>query len=991
MTPSVRFTDELPDDTTEQPEILRTDFKPITQLPPENNEDISNGGLFSLSPLWTLSTVILLCAIMALSYRGYLDTQAINYPFQGPKVIQKNTGVDQALWGTYRPGAYLGLRTKEPLDRGSVLAGLMWFRQYDLMMTESIDSAIRHMCDNSHKDLVYGYLEHDTVNYGHQVINDGKDKDGFKLQTIFLRPHTDTINYQTNTDWTTRIIYETNNSASSVSLIWYVYIDPGDIDLPLTSKKYSLDVLKGDNKSLATILGSTPSLTDFRMSIIPRTSSNLDNLNKFSIHINTSISSVWCSNTAQLKHCLAKLMILKRNSLKDPSAGSQIMLLEKNSYMHYDSHQISNNLLNNFMAVQITITHNSKKSSEKFKSKGLSYTFDVAYTQKNKQKPHVFINSVPSLVGNKFDLVHKEYSKRFQKKFEKSFPIKLNGIVENKLLLTFARVTFSNMAGSLGYFYGSSLVRDDDDEDIQKKSEVSIDDAVKYWTAGLLTAVPSRSQFPRGFLWDDGFHGLMLGSYDIELQLNILGHWMDLLNHQGWIPREQILGSEARSRVPEEFVVQSSRAANPPALLLTVDLLLKQIKQKQQSISNTNNNNDKFNIDKIDNTLRRLYPRLKAWYNWFNRTQRAINSWTKKLKLPMDSDDLRLAKKFVGYRWRGRDSITNKELNPKTLTSGMDDYPRSSHPVNDNGSSNLPLENLMNDFDVSERHVDLHCWMAHGARIMNDLYIYLKPDISNYENEYSRHFWMLVENLDHLHWTGENNDTFQSSLSKFPMYADYGVHTDDLKLVKLKKNHDYVRIVGEDFPKWRFVDSHIGYNALFPMFFRLVKNSHRLNAILDLIEGTYNNSSLLTKSCGIRSLSKSSPLYKVRNTLHDPPYWRGSVWINMQYLACSSLYYYANLPVDTESSYTNNKYEKLEPIRYLDLKTKQRCNKLYNRIRNDVIQCVYKEWLRTGYVWEQYSDNLEWDSSFGLFHKGLGTRPFTGWSANVVLLMAEIY
>lgn len=403
------------------------------------------------------------------------------------------------------------------------------------------------MCDNSHKDLVYGYLEHDTVNYGHQVINDGKNRDAFTLQTIFLRPqnkiNTNAINYHSNTDWTTRIIYETNSSSSSVSLVWYVYIDPGDIDQPLTSKKYSLGVQEGNNKSVATILGSTPSLTDFQMSIIPRKSSNLNNYNQFSVHINTSISSAWCSNTAQLKHCLAKLMVLKRNSLKNPGAGTQIMLVDKNYNIHDDNQHKLNNIFNNFMAVQITITHIRRKpfaNASKFNR--LSYSFDVAYTQKNTQKSEIFFNSVPSLVGNAFDLVHKEYSNRFQKKFEKSFPIQLkeSSALEKKLLLTFAKVTFSNMAGSLGYFYGASLVRDDDDEDVKKKSELSIEDAVKYWTAGLLTAVPSRSQFPRGFLWDDGFHGIMLGSFDIELQLNILGHWMDLLNHQGWIPREQV-------------------------------------------------------------------------------------------------------------------------------------------------------------------------------------------------------------------------------------------------------------------------------------------------------------------------------------------------------------------------------------------------------------------------------------------------------------------
>lgn len=35
------------------------------------------------------------------------------------------------------------------------------------------------------------------------------------------------------------------------------------------------------------------------------------------------------------------------------------------------------------------------------------------------------------------------------------------------------------------------------------------------------------------------------------LNKDVLGHWMDLLNVDGWIPREQILGTEALSKVPE--------------------------------------------------------------------------------------------------------------------------------------------------------------------------------------------------------------------------------------------------------------------------------------------------------------------------------------------------------------------------------------------------------------------------------------------------------
>jgi mannosyl-oligosaccharide glucosidase len=127
----------------------------------------------------------------------------------------------------------------------------------------------------------------------------------------------------------------------------------------------------------------------------------------------------------------------------------------------------------------------------------------------------------------------------------------------------FGRVLLSNLVGGLGYFYGKSIVDqasapsaaasaeqpdffddeddelesllrgttttttttedgdDDDDKDNDKEKALNAENKkIKPAEVGpfqLFSGSPSRSFFPRGFLWDEGFHQTLLMSWDPQL------------------------------------------------------------------------------------------------------------------------------------------------------------------------------------------------------------------------------------------------------------------------------------------------------------------------------------------------------------------------------------------------------------------------------------------------------------------------------------------
>ncbi|KAG5893399.1 hypothetical protein JTB14_038061 [Gonioctena quinquepunctata] len=762
-------------------------------------------------------------------YIGYLETR-INTPFDDKKVVL-NSGLDvpDLFWGTYRPGTYFGLKTREPQ---SPVTGLMWY--FPRRLRPGGDG-IRHWCEQGDNLEKYGWLQHDGHNFGIQEIIDGP----FKLLTSFIkRPG----GYRGG-EWTSRIsvdlsLENKHIQGEEVSLIWYVALDE--------ETKGFIEPTNSATK-ITGIRGRTSTLGEFTM--------------KFTNTTGYLNHESFLSASAPGLHLLKETVISSLRLAQDnPKSPKKIVLAGQ--LPAFNGHE---KIDPNFVAIQLTGK--------------VPFSIDIVYESSS------FTNKQETLVGDTYTKSLEWHRKQFTEKFEKTFSLKAKGYAQKHI--DFAQAALSNMVGGIGYFYGASKVQ-----------SIYTKEPVAYWRAPLYTAVPSRSFFPRGFLWDEGFHGLLISQWDLDIELDIISHWFDLINAEGWIPREQILGVEALAKVPNEFVVQRNTNANPPTFFLTLDSILSRYE--------TNLTDERLYV------LERLYPRLQAWFAWFNTTQKG--------SLP------------GSYRWRGRDSNSNRELNPKTLTSGLDDYPRASHPTE------------------NERHIDLYCWIAIAAKTMAKLTRIL--DIDGYKYEQTADYLADNEVMDSLHW---------SDFAK--MYADYGLHTDAVRLERPKplprsqnQNLEMYRVVLKT-PEYRLVDSTFGYVSLFPFLLQLLDaRSPKLEKTLrDL-----RNPELLWTPYGLRSLSKSSPLYMKRNTEHDPPYWRGQIWVNINFLAARALYHYSNV----EGPY------------------KALAGRIYKELRENVINNVMQQYVKTGYIWEQYSDKSG---------EGSGCRPFTGWSALVVVLMGEHY
>lgn len=284
------------------------------------------------------------------------------------------------------------------------------------------------------------------------------------------------------------------------------------------------------------------------------------------------------------------------------------------------------------------------------------------------------------------------------------------------------------------------------------------------------------------------------------------------------------------------------------------------------------------------------WNKLKEWHAWYMKTQ-------------MVGENTYLFKWFDHIESEG------------SFNSGLDDFPR-------------PQGSLY--------HVDAQCWMYQLTRFMYEASVqFLDPHSSIYENQMNQ----MLSNLHQFKdvYTNIFKDVGSPSMVRGGLLNPYSTPGFPSVAHPALAQVNYTQL-----PKT--YSEHIGYPSLLPLAFGMItKNTPEYTATINLI----SQPNSLNTGHGLSSISQSSFHYLASKD----SYWRGPVWINMNYLVLRGLKLY---------------YPEQD--------------KLYQQLRTQLIDTVCGEWNRTGYFFENYIRGV-----------GSFSFPFNGWTSLIALIITEDY
>ncbi|KAF2180304.1 glycoside hydrolase family 63 protein [Zopfia rhizophila CBS 207.26] len=755
---------------------------------------------------------------------------------------------DSLLWGPYRPNLYFGVRPRIP---NSLMSGLLWTRVEDYA---SVQNNFRHTCEQHELDG-YGWDEYDVRTGGRQTIHDPANQIDITTEFVKIPGGQHGGNWGVRIKGTPRADAEDN---IRTTVVWYSTLEGlGSLEADTEGDELGYE---GD----VVLKGRTVELGDFELKVSegkgehPHTghpSYDEKPLDRTLVHsLQLPNEALWQTKPVLFSHLKSQIdTLLARYGEDNPPPPAQVY----------------------------TIQHLPGRGNMHIVQKVFEgqFEFDVLYSSASSPKPITSEDLTQQIKS-----VTTGFSTRFADIFKPKAPFLRERYDE------FSKSLFSNLIGGIGYFYGDSRVDRSYDPAYEEDNEGFWEDAAEArgryqgqfeGPSELFTSIPSRPFFPRGFLWDEGFHLLPVIDWDVDLTLDIVKSWFNLMDEDGWIGREQILGPEARSKVPAEFQVQYPHYANPPTLFMVLTAFLDKLDAQKPSSASTEKSysGHLVNRDAALRYLRTLYPLLKRHYFWFRRTQAG----------DIKSYDREAFSSKEGYRWRGR---TPQHI----LTSGLDDYPRAQPP------------------HPGELNVDLISWIGMMTRSIRRIASTIGEDEDT--AEFARYENAIIRNIDDLHWSDKHKTFCDATID------DYEENTHVC---------------------------HKGYISIFPFLVGLLPaNSPKLDAVLDVLSDPEE----MWSEYGLRSLSKSDEYY---HTAED--YWRGPIWVNINYLAVMQL---------LDLAQTDGPYQ-------------ARARKLYTELRENLVKTVYESWKETGFAWEQYNPETG---------KGQRTQHFTGWTSLVVKIMA---
>jgi len=824
--------------------------------------------------------------------------------------IEINSNSSFPFWSSYRPNVYFGLRSR---SYNSPLFGLLHTaplnnpRYYfiennnqQLPLWINRHEHLRHEAEERDKVDQYGY-KRNNLDFGQQNIIDSKQN--IQIKTNFI-----SLNNSIITRISANTLPNSNNSfQTETSLFWYVSIpEKSNQTISLISKHNKFGIKSGERISVkVNTFGDLGEL--YFESIVkpnskhPKWTTYLfnkrqrDSEQRFTKYFGIKSRLSWdvkpVVREALLKSLSQQYTLQQSNGGNEGLIGLLPNSIEKNSNLIIFQHILTTPFEIDFM----------------ISDRSANTVAELEYTRSSfNQKIEQYANEFDTKFDQIFQLSHKS--------------IDANSQHFNRNERYVARAALSNLIGGIGYFYGDSLI------------ELGTDMISIAPPNELFSTSPTRSFFPRGFLWDEGFHQLVLSEFDLNISLNIFDSWFNLIDDSGWLAREQILGAESRKRVPLQFQKQSKKIANPPTLLLALAKIITRLERSSDSSKKS----------QFIDLIQKHWPRLLNHADWYFATQSAHRHTSSRFVGAARNES-----SATTFAWKGCGV-------EHCLASGIDDAPRAPKVLTEIDCASIDLENGKRG---CEGHVDLHVWMIALTNAMSRIADFTHSEtrqqhFKDESKEFLQKSIQLHNTLDELHWNAKHNK-----------YCDYR-HLNG----KLKYN------------------CHDGYISLFPFMLGMIQldSNQLIHAINQL-----SDPNGLWSDYGIRSLSKQHSQFR-----SGEDYWRGHVWININFLIVQSLKHYGeatrsarHLKDGQTTDYfilrhTSPIYHEMHPSPFDNEELYNRITKLYNKLRKNLICNVVKEYNRAGYFYEQYHEETG---------EGRRSQAFTGWTALILLIMAEIY